>query len=63
MTTDKVEKLVQEVCGYPYDWEHIPLSEEETFVVTQALTHGPLSHNASTKMCLESALRKAKFYK
>ena len=60
MTTDKVEKLIAEICETAYDWENIALSPEEVFVVRQALTHGPLSHNASTRSCLESALRKAK---
>ena len=60
MTTDKIDELVTEICAAPYDWEALRLSPEETFVITQALTHGPLSHNASTKKCLEMALHKAK---
>lgn len=58
MTTDAVDRLQAEVRDT--DWSEVyNLSPEEGFVVTQTLAHGPLSHNASTQMCLQNALRKA----
>lgn len=61
MTTDMVDKLQAEVCNSGIDWSRVTnLTPEEAFVVSQSLAHGPLSHNGSTRMCLEGALRKAR---
>lgn len=61
MVTSRIERVSQEILEdfAGFDWEHAKLNEAETFAVQQVLSHGPLSHNASTLKCLEAAVGKA----
>lgn len=59
MPTREISTLIEEVYELEFIWERVPLDEAEKFVITQVLSNGPLSHNASTLKALRSAVKKA----